>query len=38
MFGGEISWMRKRQSVVELSNEEVEYMATTHASKEFVWL
>jgi hypothetical protein len=38
LFGGEISWMRKRQTVVALSTIEVEYMATTHASKEVVWL
>jgi hypothetical protein len=38
MFGGAISWMRKRQVVVELSTTEVEYMAATHASKEVVWL
>ena len=30
--------MRKRQSVMELSTIEVEYMATTHASKEVVLL
>jgi hypothetical protein len=34
LFGGAISWMRKRQAVVALSTTEVEYMATTHASKE----
>jgi hypothetical protein len=38
MFGGEISWMSKRQVVVALSTTEVEYMATTHARKEVVWL
>jgi hypothetical protein len=38
LFGGEISWMRKRQVVVVLSTTEVEYMAATHASKEVVWL
>jgi hypothetical protein len=38
LFGGEISWMRKRHVVVALSTTEVEYMATTHASKEAVWL
>jgi phosphoribosyl-AMP cyclohydrolase len=38
LFGGEISWMRKRQVVVALSTIEVEYMASTHASKEAVWL
>jgi hypothetical protein len=30
LFGGEISWMRKRQYVVALSTTEVEYMAATH--------
>jgi hypothetical protein len=34
LFGGEISWMRKRQVVVALSTTEAEYMAATHASKE----
>jgi hypothetical protein len=38
LFGGAISWMRKRQVVVALSTTEVEYMAATHASKEVVWL
>ena len=38
LFGGEISWMRKRQVVVALSTTKVEYMAATHASKEEVWL
>ena len=30
--------MRKIQSIVEISTIEVEYMATTHARKEAVWL
>ena len=30
--------MSKKQVVVALSTTEVEYMATTHASKEVVWL
>jgi hypothetical protein len=30
LFGGEISWMRKRQYVAALSTTEVEYMAATH--------
>jgi hypothetical protein len=34
LFGGEISWMSKRQVVVALSTTKVEYMAATHASKE----
>jgi hypothetical protein len=38
LFGGETSWMRKRQFVVALSTTEAEYMASTHASKEVVWL
>jgi hypothetical protein len=38
LFRGAISWMRKRQDVVALSNTEAEYMAATHASKEEVWL
>jgi hypothetical protein len=38
LFGGAISWMRKRQAVVALSTTEVEYMEATHASKEAVWL
>jgi hypothetical protein len=38
LFGGAISWMRKRQAVVALSTIEVEYMASTHASKEAVCL
>jgi hypothetical protein len=38
LFGGAISWMSKRQAVVALSTTEAEYMATTHASKEAVWL
>ena len=38
LFGGAVSWMTKKQSVVELSTTEVEYMAATHASKEEIWL
>ena len=38
LFGGAISWMRKKQVVVALSTIEVEYMVATHASKEVVWL
>jgi phosphoribosyl-AMP cyclohydrolase len=38
LFGGAISWMSKRQDVVALSTTKVEYVATTHASKEAVWL
>eukprot|EP00253_Pinus_taeda_P026892 PITA_26892 len=38
LFGGAVSQMSKKQSVVALSTLEVEYMAATHASKEAVWL
>eukprot|EP00253_Pinus_taeda_P018330 PITA_18330 len=38
LFGGAVSWMSKKQSVVALSTTEVEYMATTYVSKEAVWL
>jgi len=38
LFGGVVSWMSKKQSVVALSTKEVEYMAATHARKEEVWL
>lgn len=38
MFGGAISWMSKRQPVVALSTTEAEYMASTHACKEAIWL
>eukprot|EP00253_Pinus_taeda_P023034 PITA_23034 len=38
LFGGEVNWMSKKQSVVALSTTEAEYMAATHASKEAVWL
>eukprot|EP00253_Pinus_taeda_P011441 PITA_11441 len=38
LFGGAVSWMSKKQSVVALSTTEAEYMAATHASKEQVWL
>ena len=38
LFGGAISWMSKKQSVVALSTTEAEYMAAIHASKEAVWL
>ena len=34
LFGGAISWMSKRHDVVALSTIEVEYMETTHESKE----
>eukprot|EP00253_Pinus_taeda_P021683 PITA_21683 len=38
LFGGAVSWMSTKQSVVALSTTEAEYMAATHASKEVVWL
>jgi phosphoribosyl-AMP cyclohydrolase len=38
LFGGAISWMRKRQYVVALSTTKVEYMEATPARKEEVWL
>jgi len=38
LFGGAVSWMSKKQSIVALSIAEAEHMATTHASKEVVWL
>ena len=38
LFGGVVNWMSKKQSVVALSTIEAEYIATTHASKEAVWL
>eukprot|EP00253_Pinus_taeda_P031926 PITA_31926 len=38
LFGGVVIWMSKRQYVVSLSITKVEYMATTHARKEEIWL
>eukprot|EP00253_Pinus_taeda_P029610 PITA_29610 len=38
LFGGVVSRMSKKQSIVALSTTEAEYMAATHASKEVVWL
>ena len=38
LFGGVVNWMSKKQYVVALSTIETEYMATTHVSKEAVWL
>eukprot|EP00253_Pinus_taeda_P008479 PITA_08479 len=38
LFGGVVSWMSKKQSVVALSTTDAKYMAATHASKEAVWL
>ena len=36
--GGAVSWAAKRQEIVALSTTEAEYVATTHAAKEAVWL
>ena len=38
LFGGAVSWMSKKQSVVALSTTKAEHMAATHANKEAVWL
>eukprot|EP00253_Pinus_taeda_P002036 PITA_02036 len=38
LFGGAVSWMRKKQSVVALSTTKAKYMAATHSSTEVVWL
>ena len=38
LFGGAVSWMSKKQSIVALSTIESKYMTATHASKEAVWL
>jgi hypothetical protein len=41
LFGGAINWMRKRRkipSVVALSTTKFKYMASTHVSKQIVWL
>eukprot|EP00253_Pinus_taeda_P014864 PITA_14864 len=38
LFGGAVSWMSKKQSVLALSTTEAKYMADTHASKEAIWL
>jgi Reverse transcriptase (RNA-dependent DNA polymerase) len=36
--GGAISWSLRKQELVMLSTAEVEYVATTHAAKEGIWL
>ena len=38
LFGGVVSWMSKKQSIVALSTTEEKCMATTHAIKEAAWL
>ena len=38
IFKGEASWMSRRQLVVALSTAEEDYITTTHACKEVVWL
>jgi hypothetical protein len=38
LFGGAISWLRKRQNTVALSTTKSEYMEATHANKEAIWL
>jgi len=38
LFGGAVSWMSKKQSVVALSTREADYMVATHVSKEAIWL
>ena len=37
MGGTTVSWISKLQQVVALSTTEVEYVATTEASKEMIW-
>ena len=36
--GGAISWSSKKQEIVMLSTAKSEYVATTHAAKEAIWL
>ncbi len=36
--GGAISWSSRKQELVTLSTAEAEYVATTHAAKEAIWL
>lgn len=36
--GGAVSWQSRKQEIVTLSTAEAEYVATTHAAKEAIWL
>ena len=36
--GGAVSWSMKRQEIISLSTTESKYIATTHATKEGLWL
>jgi KUP system potassium uptake protein len=38
MGGGAISWSSKRQPIITLSTTEAEYMASTQATKEAIWM
>ena len=38
LFGGDISWMRKKHDIVALSTTRVEYMVVDRESKEATWL
>ena len=38
MNGGCISWSSRKQELITLSTAEAEYVATTHAAKEAIWL
>jgi hypothetical protein len=36
--GGAISWSLKKQPVITLSTTEAEFIATTHMTKELLWI
>jgi hypothetical protein len=36
--GGAVSWQSRKQEIVTLSTAKAEYVATTHAAKEAIWL
>ena len=38
LHGGAVSWTAKRQEIISLSTTESEYIATTYAAKEALWL